>query len=356
MVTLAEVARLAGVSEATASRALSSSRPVGRDVEVRVKEAAAQLGYVGNSIARALRRHRTDTVGMVVPSILNPFFTTLVDSMERALHAEGKQLFLCDSRHDAEVEAEQLRSLIQRQVDGIVVSACDQAASVPALRAASLAVPLVQLDRRVDVEGTDWIGVDDDEAMRLVLEHLAASGVRSAAFVTSALTNSSTQLRLDGFRRHAARLGVEVRDEWIVLDSFSIDSGQAAARVLFGAGSGSGAGAGGDASWPQAVVCGDDLIAIGVLRGCRELGVRVPVDVQVTGFDDITFAEFVVPSLTSLSQPTDRMATEALRLLDLAAAGSPAAAAVAAAGSAATPRAATRTAFAPTLVLRESTR
>jgi LacI family transcriptional regulator len=334
MVTLADVAALAGVSEATASRVLSSSRPVGRDMEARVKQSAEQLGYVGNSIARALRKSRTDTVGMVIPSVLNPFFTTLVDSMERALHAEGKQLFLCDSRQDPEVEAAQLKSLIQRQVDGIVISACDQVESVPALQAAARSVPLVQMDRRVDVEGTDWIGVDDDEAMRLILDLLALTGVKKAAFVTSALTNSSTYLRLQGFRRHAARLGIEVREPWILMGEYSISSGEAAARSLLGL-----------VDRPDAIVCADDLIAIGVLRACRELGVSVPDQVQVTGFDDITFAAYVVPSLTSLAQPTDLMATEALRLLKGAA--SP---------SESKRRPAARIAFAPRLVLRETTK
>ncbi|WP_411567213.1 LacI family DNA-binding transcriptional regulator [Raineyella sp. LH-20] len=322
----------AGVSESTASRVMSASRPVGRETAARVRRAANELGYTGNSIARALRKSRTDTVGMVVPSILNPFFTGLVDSMERALHAEGKQLFLCDSRQDPEIEAEQLQSLLQRQVDGIVISACDQTRSLPALRAAADLTPLVQLDRRVDFPGADWIGVDDDEAMRLVLEFLHRSGVRSAAFVSSAMTNSSTSERLAGFRRHTERLGMEVREGWIVLRDYSIESGELAGQSLLD----------GRGPRPQSVVCADDLIAIGVLRACRRLGVRVPDQLQVTGFDDITFADYVVPSLTSVAQPTDRMASEALHLLQVASSRQP-------------EDAGTRISLAPRLVLRETT-
>ena len=345
-VTLADVAALAGVSEATVSRTLSSSRPVGRDVEARVRKAAAELGYSGNSIARALRKNRTDTVGMVVPSILNPFFTSLVDSFERALHSEGKQLVLCDSRQDPEVEAEHLRSLLQRQVDGIVVSACHQELSVPAIRATARAVPLVQLDRRVDVEGTDWIGVDDDEAMRLVMEHLLSRGVRSAGFISSAMTNSSTHLRLLGFRRHAERLGIAVLDDWVVLGEYTIASGERSGREILAQ----------DAR-PDAIVCADDLIAIGVLKACRELGVSVPGEIQVTGFDDITFASYVVPSLTSLAQPTDRMATEAIRLLGVSAGLARSAGAAGTAGGSGRERGpAARMAFAPSLVVRETTR
>jgi LacI family transcriptional regulator len=359
-VTITDVARRAGVSVATVSRVMSASRPVGREVEVRVRRAAADLGYSANGIARALRRNRTDTVGMVVPSILNPFFTTLVDSMERALHAEGKQLFLCDSRQDPDVEAQHLRSLIERHVDGIVVSPCHMTASAAAVTASARQVPLVQLDRHVALDrradggggdgdggGIDWVGLDDDEALRLLLAHLHAAGARSAAFVTSELTNSSTKQRLAGFRRHASDLGFRVDDDWIVLGDYTVDSGdEAAGRLLDGA------------ARPDAIVCADDLIAIGVLRGCRERGVRVPEDVQVTGFDDIVFSEHVTPSLTTVDQPTHRMAREAIRLLQLRTPADPGARARALASGVAEEPApdAVRIALRPRLVVRQSTR
>ncbi len=303
-VTLSDVARLAGVSKSTVSRVLSQSRPVTPAIEATVRRAAAELGYSGNSIARALRRQRTDTVGMVVPSILNPFFTALVDSIERALHEEGRVLFLCDSRQDPEIEAGYLRLLIDRKVDGIVVSPVDGELSRAAIAETASQTPLVQLDRRVNVENTDWVGVDDDDAMSQVVAHLVANGVRTAAFVTSDFTNSSTRDRLDGFRRHAKRLGVATREDWFVLGDYSVESGHAAGvRLLSGE------------DIPDAIVCADDLIAFGVLQAARELGVAVPDRLKVTGFDNLVFAEHVIPPLTSIEQPTPQMAEEALRLL-----------------------------------------
>ncbi|HEY0248505.1 MAG TPA: LacI family DNA-binding transcriptional regulator [Gryllotalpicola sp.] len=303
-VTLSDVAQRAGVSESTVSRVLSQSRPVTPAIEATVRRAAAELGYSGNSIARALRRQRTDTVGMVVPSILNPFFTALVDSIERALHDEGRVLFLCDSRQDPAIEAGYLRLLVDRKVDGIVVSPVDGELSRAAIVETATQVPLVQLDRRVNVENTDWVGVDDDDAMRQIVSHLADNGVRTAAFVTSDFTNSSTRDRLDGFRRHAADLGIETRDDWMVFGDYSVESGHAAAvRLLSGT------------TRPEAIVCADDLIAFGVLQAARELGIPVPGSLQVTGFDNLVFAEHVIPPLTSIEQPTPQMAEEALRLM-----------------------------------------
>jgi LacI family transcriptional regulator len=187
-----------------------------------------------------------------------------------------------------------------------VISPCDSTASTAAIAAAARAVPLVQLDRHVDVEYTDWVGIDDTEAMKLVLTHLRSTGVRSAAFVTSQLTNSSTEQRLAGFRIHAASLGIDVEEDWVVLGDYSVDSGDAAARRLIAS-----------ARRPEAIVCADDLIAFGVLRACREAGLKVPDEIQVTGFDNIIFSEHVTPSLTSIDQPTARMASETMRLLAL---------------------------------------
>lgn len=334
-VTLTDVARDAGVSTSTASRVLSASRPVGPEVAARVRASATRLGYSGNGIARALRRRRSDTVGMIVPSILNPFFTSLVDSIESTLHGSGKLLLLCDSRHDPEVEAAHLRALVERNVDGIVVSPCDALASIAAVERAAAAVPLVQLDRRVEVAGTDWVGLDDDRALGIVLEHLHGLGARTVAFVTSELTNSSTVDRERGFRRNAERLGLDIVPDGVVLGEFSVESGEVAAHRLLAA----------DVA-PDAIVCADDLIAIGVLRACRDRGVRVPAQVQVTGIDDIEFGRHVSPTLTTLAQPSARMAAEVVRLLELRAAVAP---------EDRDGEQGTRLALSPRLITREST-
>ncbi len=334
-VTIADVAARAGVSASTASRALSASRPVGHQTERRVRRAAEELGYAGNSIARALRVKRTDTVGMVVPSILNPFFTALVDSVEETLHTQNRQLFLCDSRQDPTIEAEHLRSLIQRNVDGIIVSPCHQTDSRATITRSAARIPLVQLDRRIDVPGTDWVGLDDDEAMRLIVTHLHERGARSMAFVTSEMTNSSTGLRLAGFRRYTEQFSICTRPDWILLREYAVEAGLDAGRQLLS----------GDER-PDAVVCADDLIAIGVLAACRDIGVAVPEQVQVTGFDDINFAKYVTPPLTTLVQPTDRMAEEALRLLARKVDG----ATTGGSGSG------VRLALGPSLIVRDSTR
>jgi LacI family transcriptional regulator len=303
-VTIRDVAERAQVSTATVSRALSGAKPVSPAVREQVQRAADELGYAGNGIASALRRSRTDTVGMLVPSIANPFFTGLVEHVEHALQQAGRQLFLCSSRSDPELEAQRLRSLVARQVDGIIISPVHGSLSTPAVQRAATELPLVQVDRYVSGVDSDWIGVDDDAALDLVMTHLAGRGVRSAAFVSSQLTNSSTELRLAGFRRHAARLDVAVPEGNVLLGEYSIDWGREAAAGLIAAG-----------GLPDAVVCADDLIALGVLQACAAAGVSVPGDVLVTGFDDIPYSALSAPPLTTVHQPQAEIAAEAVRLL-----------------------------------------
>ncbi|MFB4315534.1 LacI family DNA-binding transcriptional regulator [Actinomadura sp. 21ATH] len=303
-VTIAEVAARAGVSTATVSRVLSGRGQVSEDMARRVRRAADDLGYQVNSIARALRDGRTGTVGMVVPSITNPFFTSLVESVEHVLGQEGKELFLCDARSDPRIEARRLASLVARNVDGIIVSPSHGTESGPAVQETADRLPLVQLDRFVAGTDTDWVGVDDIAAMRQVVDHLHAGGARSAAFVGSRLTNSSSEQRLDGFRRRAAETGMTVRDEWILLGDYTVEWGEEAIDRL--------------PDLPDAIVCADDLIALGVTRACRSHGIDVPARVQVTGFDNIEFARLGEPALTTVDQPRDQIAAEAVRLLGAA--------------------------------------
>lgn len=310
-VTIADVAAHAGVSTATASRALSGTRAVSGKALGKVTTAAQELGYTGNSIASSLRRSRTDTVGMVVPSIGNPFFTSLVENVEHALQSIGKQLFLCNSRQDPAIEAGHLRELVSRRVDGIIVSPCHGTESAAAVTSAATAIPVVQLDRHVEKTPTDWVGIDDRHAMMLVLDHLYERGVRSAAFLSSTLTNSSTELRLAGFQEHSARLGVRTHQDHVLLGEYSVEWGRTAAQHLVDSD-----------DLPDALVCADDLIALGALDSLRRAGVDVPGRVRITGYDDIAFAGLVDPALTTVRQPRERIAAEAVRLLDAATRGS----------------------------------
>ncbi|TFD70491.1 LacI family transcriptional regulator [Cryobacterium sp. Hb1] len=328
--TITDVAHAANVSTATVSRALSGTGRVSEKTRRKVLKVASELGYMGNSIARALRSKHSGIVGMIVPSISNPFFTALVESVEHELQLVGKTLFLCDSQGDVALEARRLRSLQESHVDGILISPCHGIESVTALNNIPKSIPVVQLDQFVVGTATDWVGIDDEKAMELVLSHAAQQGATSAVFVSSASTNSSTQARLAGFLKHSETHGISVEPDDIMLGRFSVEWGEkVGARLLA------------HPKMPDVIVCGADIIAFGIIRAFTAAEVSIPGRVMLTGFDDVAFASIITPSLTTVRQPTRLLAAEAVRLMS-----QPPTEGV---------KAHAKVAFAPQLIIREST-
>ncbi len=304
LVTIRDVAARAGVSVATASRALSGNRAVSAANLRTVTRAAEELGYRPNRIASALRRQVTDTIGLVVPQISNPFFPMLIEAVHTQLQSSPKQLLLCDSMQDPDAEAHRLQALLDHKVDGILISPCDSERSRDAVRSTARRIPLVQIDRQIPGEGSDWVGVDDTAGMQLVVKHLWETGARRLVFVGAAPSGaSSAHLRMTSYEDAVARLQLEALPP--LLGDFTTEWGVAAGRQLLERG-----------ELPDAVVCASDTIALGLLRVLVHARVRVPADVLLTGFDDVGSARLSIPSLTTVRQPFDELAREALRLLN----------------------------------------
>lgn len=303
LVTIRDVAARAGVSVATASRALSGNRAVSAASFRTVTRAAADLGYRPNRIASALRRQVTDTIGLVVPQISNPFFPMLIEAVHTQLQSSPKQMLLCDAMQDPHAEGQRLRALLDHKVDGILISPCDSDRSREAVHATAQRVPLVQVDRHIPGEDSDWVAVDDKAGMELIITHLVARGARRVVFVGAVPAGaSSAQLRMISFTDAVHRLGLEALPP--LLGGFTTEWGVSAGRSLLERG-----------DLPDAVVCASDTIALGLLRVLVRARVRVPEDVLLTGFDDVGAAALSIPSLTTVRQPFDVLAREALRLL-----------------------------------------
>ncbi|UCN13746.1 LacI family transcriptional regulator [Cellulomonas iranensis] len=301
-VRLRDVAEAAGVSIATASRALTGRNRVSASTTAHVTAVARRLGYQVNSVGRALREGSTRTVGMTVPVIGNPYFAQLVDAVEGALVEPGLELLIADSHGDVDHEARRLRTLVGRQIDGLVVVPADVERSAPALRAARRHAPVVQLDRRVEGLTTDFVGVDNALGMRVVVDHLVDRGARSVVLVGADDVTSAGVERREGFEAAVARRGLEVHAP--LLDDFSLEAGQRAAEELVARG-----------PLPDAVVAADDLLAVGVVTTLRRLGVDVPGRVLVTGFDGTVIAGITEPALTTVVQPFAALAQEVTRTL-----------------------------------------
>src|SRR5579871_4330195 len=299
---LKDVAEAAGVSISTASRVLSGAPGASPEATAAVVAASERLAYRPHPIARALRAQTTGLVGMVVPSIGNPFFAEIVEAVENALQDLGLEMIVADSGSDATHEARRLSLLEQRKVDGLLVVPTHRSASAAALRRLRN-LPVVLIDRQVDGFAGDYVGVDNAVGIMLVLDHLEEQGYRSLVFVSDTTTSSTGRSRLETFELLVGRReAFEARPAR--LGSFSVEFGREVVRSLLQEG-----------DLPDAIVCGSDIIALGVVRELRRAGISVPNDIGVTGFDGISFTELCDPPLTTVRQPLADIAAEAVRLL-----------------------------------------
>ncbi len=325
---LRDVAAAAGVSMSTASRVLSGAPGVSPRSVAAVLAASKRLGYRPNLIARGLRARTTGLVGIIIPGIGNPFFAGLVEALESVLYDASLDMILSDSRGTDTDEARRLQTLLDRQVDGLIMIPAGHHSSAPAMQWAHRSVPIVQIDRQVDGLPADYVGVDNALGIRLTLEHLAGQGASTLAFVSDDTASSTGRSRFDAFRLTVPRVpGLEMGET--LLGSFSIGFGREAAKQLMR-----------HSLMPDAVVCGSDLVALGIVREFRQSGIAIPGTVKVTGFDGILFGELCDPPLTTVLQPVQAIAAEAVRLLQARMRGDQAAA--------------RRSEIAPSLIVRRS--
>lgn len=300
-ITLREVAREAGVSLSTASRALSGRQGTSPAIRQAVVEASRRLDYRPSAAAASLRTRSTGALGMVIPDITNPFFPAIVQGVEHEFARRNLTLVLCDTEEQVEVEAARLETMLRQRVDALIVCPVDRLLSAHALARARRHVRVIQIDRHA-LDDADFVGVDETSGMAQLVGHLVTAGAHTAIFVGSLPAVSSIEERREGFMAACERNGVAT---WPALPIARADlpAGRVAVRELARGG-----------SFPNAIVCANDLIALGVWSELRVIGLRCPEDVLVTGYDDlIPTAELL--GLTTVRQPLGDIGREAARLL-----------------------------------------
>ncbi|MCP2263566.1 LacI family DNA-binding transcriptional regulator [Promicromonospora thailandica] len=303
MVTVHDVARAAGVSISTVSRALSSPERVAAETRERVTRAAAELGYRPNQAASGLRIGRTHAVGLLVPDLENPYFASVTKAVQARARAEGYEVFVADTDEDADVEAELIAALASR-TDGLVVGS--PRSGEAELRAALSGVTAVLANRELPAEpGSDVpqvpsVCVDDADGTAQVLGHLHALGHRTIAIAAGPASSWSGRRRVAGLIAAAGRWDLELV-ELGTFQPYFAGGVQAADHAV--------------ASGATAVVAFNDLMALGILDRLRHRGVDVPAQMTVVGFDDVSLATLVSPALTTVRAPLARLGRRAVDLL-----------------------------------------
>jgi LacI family transcriptional regulator len=301
--TVADVAEKAGVSFATAARALGGYGHVSAKARTAVDAAAAELGYRRNDVARALASGSTRAVGLVVGDVENPFFATVSRGVADALEPAGYTLLLANSDEDPAREARAIEAL-RTQVDGLLVA---PAASSGAERTRDPGKPLVLLDRTVQGMTVDSVTVENAAGATRAVEHLVERGHRRIGIVTSGAGSSSTAQRIRGYRAALKAAGLEADERWVALNpEFTAGGAYTAALTMLSAGK---------RVRPTAVFTTDNFMTHGLWLAARELRLRIPQDLAVAAFDDIDWLTLVDPPVTAVVQPVMELGREAGRLL-----------------------------------------
>lgn len=301
-VTIRDVARAAHVSQATAARALGGYGYVSAPARRQVEEAAVALGYVANNVARALASGVTSAIGLVVGDIENPFFAAVARGMSDIVEEGGHTLLLANSDEDLERERAAVEALRGRRVDGLVVVPISGTPS-PHLRAAVAGgTPLVLLDRAVRGLGVDAVTVDNVAGARSAVEHLLECGHRRIGLVSDEPEIPSSAERISGYRDALVDAGIGVDERLIAVTGPSREEGYHAARALLDR-----------PDRPTAIFTTNNFMTFGAMRALRELGLVVPRDLSIVGFDDLEWTTIVDPPLTVVAQPATELGQEAGR-------------------------------------------
>lgn len=305
--TLDDVARAAGVSTATVSRCLNEQQKVSAETRARVMRAVDDLGYTPNFNARAMAAKRTHTIGAIIPTMENAIFARGLQAFQETLHERGYNLLVSSSAYRPELEAEQIRALVARGADGLLLIGYERHQDV-----------YDYLERRGIPTILAWawlpdrhypsVGFDNRASMRMLADRVLALGHRRVAVISGIVAgNDRAASRLHGIQDSWVAHGHDPSQLTVIETPYEIENGATAFETLMQG-----------QNPPSVVMCGNDVLAAGAVTKAKQMGLVVPRDVSVTGFDDIELARYVHPALTTVHVPHRHMGrTAALQLIDL---------------------------------------
>lgn len=305
-VTLKDVAQSAGVHPGTASRALNAeTRPlVNANTADRVLEVAESLGYHPNPIARGLKTNRSYTVGVLIPDLMNPLFPPIVRGIQDRLELAAYTPLIANTDNDADRERADFEAMRARQVDGFITATARQDDTL-LTDASFLDQPVVLINRRLEGGELPAVAGDDRIGAGLAVDHLFSLGHRRIAHLAGPQNLSTGYHRLEGFVEGMEAAGLSIDPDLILVgDSFVESEGQRLCRELLDR-----------ESDVTAIIAGNDLMALGCYELFVERGIRCPQDVSVMGFNDMPFAEWFNPPLTTIRIPHYQIGTRAAELL-----------------------------------------
>jgi LacI family transcriptional regulator len=304
MSNMRDVAKKAGVSVSTVSHVINETRFVSDETRVRVLSAMNDLNYQPNKLASSLRRKdkRTQTLGLLVPDSLNPFFTEALRGVEDACFEANYNVFLCNSENRPEKELEYLEVLISKQIDGIILISTGTQDSLELLKHNKITPVLV--DRELGHSTCDSVMVENEIGGQIATQYLIDLGHQRIACITGPSHLTPSAKRVHGYRKTMQDAGLPIDEAMIVQGDFRPQSGYSGMSTLLS-----------HPNPPTAVFACNDMMAIGAMHAINEADLHIPDDISIVGFDDIMFASYTMPPLTTVAQPSYEMGLIAAEIL-----------------------------------------
>ncbi|BAY88330.1 MULTISPECIES: LacI family DNA-binding transcriptional regulator [unclassified Tolypothrix] len=308
-ISIEDIARKAGVSHTTVSRALRDSSLISAKVREEIKQLAREMGYVPNGIAQSLQTQRTNTIGVVVTSIADPFFAEVIEGIEQIAKSSGLSVLLSTSHRNVEQEIAAIDNFYRRRVDGILV-ADSRITTNHSQQIGTIAAPTVFINSQTANQPQSFhsVRIDDYLGARLAVQHLVSLGHTSIGYLGVGDRSLSNQLRQEGYQTVLSEANLPQIDDWIAIReedhtrTSDVVTGQQMLPQLVKAG-------------VTSIFCYNDMVAVGALLACKKLGISVPLDLSLVGFDGIALGGYITPPLTTIRQPMLEIGRVAMQML-----------------------------------------
>jgi LacI family transcriptional regulator len=303
VVTIADVAERAKVSKTTVSHVLSGKRPVAASTRQRIEHVIEELGFRPNTLARNLRMQRTQMIALIIPDITNPYYPMLARGLQDALVEQGYHAFLCNTDGDKEQEIAFIADAVQRKVDGIIVSSLHERTQ-DLVEFIEEGVTFVSLGPCIEHPAVDRVSTDDQQGALHATRYLIQHGHQRIGMIGGVPHLTPSKERFAGYCKALEEAHIPFYATLFAEGDFMRAGGVRAMRKLMA-----------QSELPTAIFCANDLMAIGAMDVARELGIRIPEDIAIVGYDDIEVASLVSPALTTVLNPGYDMGKTAGRLL-----------------------------------------
>jgi LacI family transcriptional regulator len=304
-ITLDDIAGKLGVSKVTVSKALRGHPDISKETARRIKKVAEELGYTPNYMARNLSSQRSNTIGVVVPKIAHFFFSSVIEAIYETAFHNNIEIILTVSQENAEREIKHIESLLAMRVDGLIISITQQTKDFAIFeKVKRVGIPLVFMDRVLEIDGTSKVTVDDKGGAFNAIEMAINNGYTKIAHLAGYQEINIGKNRYLGFKRAMGKYGLDINPDWVVFGGFGQKDGYDGFMQIYKSG-----------NLPEFIFAVTYPVALGIYIAAAEVGLHIPNDIDIICFGSSEFNRFITPSLTCINQPTDQLGKTAVELV-----------------------------------------